>query len=573
MVIDWDLEAPGLHRFFHPFIEDTELSMSLGIIDFLIDFVEGARTAHSDYSEGADERWFESYIDLLPYAFSLDWEFPKGGTIDFVPAGQQGAGYGVRVMTFDWQGFYEKLGGGVFLEAVKHRLRVEYDYVLIDSRTGISDTAGICNVQMPDDLVVCFTFNNQSIRGAAAVAESAVSQRLKPTGEPGLRVWPVPTRVELAEKDRLEAARDATRQAFQRYLRHLSRYERQRYWGRIEVPYDAFFAFEEVLATFSDRRRHNLSVLATMEALTSYLTDGTVSELGDMSEQMRIATLAKFTRVRQPSSIVPLSSQRQIYLSYTAEDRDIAHEMGQYLNRQLGEGSVVWDELLLLPGDPWKEKLQTALHSALAVIVLVTPRRLVRGAESHASQEVISAQRADLRIIPVLFNVSWSDLAVGPEPFPSLFDITGVTLSFPPSQEDMIRLTVSLRRILETASPTLRAAALDVDDPQKGQWGGRTSHNGRTLRGWVRELSANWFEVTLEVAGQPDRPLESSVEFHLHPIFSPLVRTVPVLAERATLKLSAWGAFTVGAVTDEGRTRLELDLAELQDAPQVFRER
>lgn len=34
-MIDWDLEAPGLHRFFHPFIEDTELSMTLGIIDFL----------------------------------------------------------------------------------------------------------------------------------------------------------------------------------------------------------------------------------------------------------------------------------------------------------------------------------------------------------------------------------------------------------------------------------------------------------------------------------------------------------------------------------------------------------
>ncbi len=34
-------------------------------------------------------------------------------------------------------------------------MRKEYDYILVDSRTGVSDTAGICTVQMPDTLVVC----------------------------------------------------------------------------------------------------------------------------------------------------------------------------------------------------------------------------------------------------------------------------------------------------------------------------------------------------------------------------------------------------------------------------------
>ena len=49
--------------------------------------------------------------------------------------------------------------------------------MLIDSRTGVSDTAGICTVQMPDTLVVCFTYNNQSIKGAAAVARSIADVR------------------------------------------------------------------------------------------------------------------------------------------------------------------------------------------------------------------------------------------------------------------------------------------------------------------------------------------------------------------------------------------------------------
>jgi len=218
LVIDWDLEAPGLHRYFHPFIADKELTSSPGLIDFLIAFVEAA---HREESE-TDPEWFAGYADLEPYAFSLDWdEFPGEGTVDFVPAGQQGPAYAARVTSFGWEHFYEKLGGGVFLEAVKTRLRREYDWILIDSRTGISDTSGICTVQMPDALVVCFTFNNQSIAGAAAVTESALVQRRLPNGDAGLRISPVPMRVEINEKIKLEAARGAARERFGGFPAHL----------------------------------------------------------------------------------------------------------------------------------------------------------------------------------------------------------------------------------------------------------------------------------------------------------------------------------------------------------------
>ena len=191
LVIDWDLEAPGLHRYFHPFLEDKELTDSPGLIDYVVEFSEAARHARRANDPG-DTEWYERYTSLLRYTYSLDWDFGES-TIDFVPAGQQGRGYALRVNGFNWQEFYEKLGGGVLFEALKKRLREEYDYVLIDSRTGISDTSGICTVQMPDDLVVCFTLNEQSIKGAAAVAESADQQRRLATNEPSLRIWPVVT--------------------------------------------------------------------------------------------------------------------------------------------------------------------------------------------------------------------------------------------------------------------------------------------------------------------------------------------------------------------------------------------
>ena len=79
--------------------------------------------------------------------------------------------------SFNWQFFYDRLGGGALLEIAKERMRDEYEYILIDSRTGVSDTSGICTVQMPDALVICFTLNNQSVEGAAAVAQSVLDQR------------------------------------------------------------------------------------------------------------------------------------------------------------------------------------------------------------------------------------------------------------------------------------------------------------------------------------------------------------------------------------------------------------
>ena len=45
LVIDWDLEAPGMHRYLHPFLKDKELTDSQGLIDYFVDFATAARIA------------------------------------------------------------------------------------------------------------------------------------------------------------------------------------------------------------------------------------------------------------------------------------------------------------------------------------------------------------------------------------------------------------------------------------------------------------------------------------------------------------------------------------------------
>ena len=60
---------------------------------------------------------------------------------------------------------------------MRRYLKDEYDFVLIDSRTGLSDVGGICAVLLPDILVALVTTNNQSIDGTAEIASRIPAAR------------------------------------------------------------------------------------------------------------------------------------------------------------------------------------------------------------------------------------------------------------------------------------------------------------------------------------------------------------------------------------------------------------
>lgn len=335
LTVDWDLEAPGLHRYFYPFLSDKELTTSEGIIDLMINFECEALTPLEEGQTLAPD-WYKPHADILPYVASLKWEFPGKGTLDFIPAGQQGDYYSSRVTSFNWQNFYDNLGGGVFLEAVKERMREEYDYVLIDSRTGVSDASGICTVQMPDALVVCFTLNHQSIEGAAAVAASVYEQRRRV--EPAVQIFPVTMRVENGEKDKLELRREYARERFKRFPAHVPHEKLDDYWGGVEVIYVPYYAYEEILAPFADKRGQTVSLLASVERLTAYLTQddpqGDVTSLSPPQESERQRVLAEYARKfleaapteEQPKSEdeEQLSTAEHVFASFKPEQQAVA---------------------------------------------------------------------------------------------------------------------------------------------------------------------------------------------------------------------------------------------------------
>ena len=244
LVVDWDLESPGLHPYFRPFLDPAKVATTPGIIELINDYAWDA-TQVADPS--AD--WVQGYAQIMPHAISLNWSFfPGSGTLDFVSAGRQNRDYSAASTAIDWDNFYDRLGGGQFIDALRADMKAHYDYTLIDSRTGLSDIADICTVHLPDILVDCFTLNNQSIDGAAAIGRN-VEQRYHYRN---IQVLPVPMRIDEAEKDKADAGLATARARFGKMRAVMSQYDENDYWASVQIPYKPFYAFEETLAVFGD---------------------------------------------------------------------------------------------------------------------------------------------------------------------------------------------------------------------------------------------------------------------------------------------------------------------------------
>ncbi|MEV4517396.1 FxSxx-COOH system tetratricopeptide repeat protein [Dactylosporangium sp. NPDC049525] len=288
LVADWDLDSPGLHRFFKPFIREEALDVATGVID-MIRAYEWATTREDASGEG----WFAQYAKVQPHAFSLEWDhFPAGGAIDFLAAGQHNTAYARDLNAMNWDDFYDRLGGGQFLDAMREDMRAKYDYVLIDSRTGVGDVAGICTMQLPDILVACFTYSEQGIDGTSRVARTVHQTRRKRA----IRVLPVAMRVDPAEKEKADAGRAVALERFTGLPEGMSQADREAYWFAVEVPYRPFYNYEETLAAFGDWPRSPRTTLAAFEALASHITDGAVERMPAMDESVRLRTLNRFVR-------------------------------------------------------------------------------------------------------------------------------------------------------------------------------------------------------------------------------------------------------------------------------------
>jgi len=307
LVADWDLESPGLYRFFQPFLGGG-ISNEEGIIDLIRTYEWDAVQLASALEKAGDEddrlkdsvqrrlsKLAQDRARVQPYAFSLDWEFGNGGSLAYLSAGQQNSDYVTTLSALAWDNFYDRLHGAQFFAALRADMKRHYDYVLIDSRTGLSDVANICTVDLPDVLVDCFTLSTQGIEGAAEIARIVAGSTKR-----DISILPVPMRIDQAEKEKVDAGLTLAMRLLEGLPAGLTELARYEYWRAVEVPYQPFYAYEETLAVFGDSPGSPGSLLSAFERITGQITQGAVGALPPMDETVRVRNRALFARKPPP---------------------------------------------------------------------------------------------------------------------------------------------------------------------------------------------------------------------------------------------------------------------------------
>ena len=183
LCIDWDLEAPGLAHFFDTATQSEVLhSTSDNEAPGLVELFTIFKTKNDDTIQ-----WRDHTIQLANQ-YTPHVSLLKAGRADHT--------YTKRLHKLDWKELYRS-GLGTALEKMFEELRQEYDYVLIDARTGVTDFSGIITAQLPDILAFMFTSNEQSFNGATDVARRAVDARNELTIDRSrLLLLPIPARFE-----------------------------------------------------------------------------------------------------------------------------------------------------------------------------------------------------------------------------------------------------------------------------------------------------------------------------------------------------------------------------------------
>lgn len=188
LVMDWDLEAPGLAYYFRGLMEGGDLKAlkeSPGVLNMMWDWSgaisesktrQQAERVFSIYEEG---EVFNEYVRPVLSEENL----PMGGALDYIGAGSpvvrtpEPKPYEDALARFSWPSFFDDYAGGALLESLRSWAKNAYDFVFIDSRTGMADVAGICTMQIPDTVALCFILNRQNIDGVAKVAAAIRTRR------------------------------------------------------------------------------------------------------------------------------------------------------------------------------------------------------------------------------------------------------------------------------------------------------------------------------------------------------------------------------------------------------------
>ena len=441
LLVDWDLEAPGLHYFFKRFTDVTGVESTRGLVDILTELLN---------DEVDDKR---GRLDWASCVTSIIVE--DNTSLDLIGAGIRDEEYFGRVRRLDFNKIYDERDGGFLIETLRDEWKREYDFVLVDSRTGVTDAGGICTIQLPDLLVLFFTATEQSFDGTVKIAERALeAQTNLPVDRYNLVAIPIPSRFENSFE--FEAGQEWLSRFADGLLNIYSNWLPKTISPRIflektKQPYIPYFSFGEKLAAVELGTADTALLGYAYENLASLINHG----LEDIDEF-----------VENRDAYVKRATQIKVFISYSHDSLEHDDRVLALANRLRSEGiDTILDQYNSDPPEGWPLWMDRQIRNANFVLMVCTETyyKRVMGEEQGAiglgvrwegnlgHQHLYDKESMNTRFIPVLFTGSKEEY------IPTL--VRGVTHYYPdtpPGYEDLYRRLTNQPKVERPALSKLK---------------------------------------------------------------------------------------------------------------------
>jgi hypothetical protein len=390
LAVDWDIEAPGLHHYFAPHAGE----LSAGVLDFLEDCKRNAPRPWDHYARPMAVPDCGDNLHLMPAAAT------------------GGADYTAAVQALDWDKLYGEHEFGARLEILRAEWTKNFDLVLIDSRTGVTDFSGITTAQLPDILAFLFTANEQSLRGCCDIARRAMEARRNlPVDRPALIPLPIAAKFEQREEY------DRAKEWRARFAGELAPFFRvwmpqsvdaSRLVDILTIPYVPRWTFGEDLAAIIEPRDERGTRTASGAAI-SYSLESLAALLANRLEKVDLLCSSRDEYVLTARAGVPArgytgSQPIGVYISASGKHRDVASQIGQLLKRRL-DLRFYLPSATVTPGSSMVQAIDEELARADALLVIVGPEGLASGWQSEEIDRFLrQSLRSDMRkpLIPIV---------------------------------------------------------------------------------------------------------------------------------------------------------------------------
>jgi hypothetical protein len=298
IVCDWDLEAPGLERYFvsnnandEQYRKEMDAFLDRpGLVDLLLEYKDTLSHPPAGEPTTQPDSTHAQVGDVLlkrpsSYATKIDAN-QSPGSLRLLTAGRRlgvwRRRYGEAIRRFDWQEFYDDWAGDAYIDFFRRELVGEgpkglegaADLLLIDSRTGVTEQGGVCTHHLADLVLVLTAANDLNMEGAKWMVQALGDEQLvKSRAGRSLSVLPIASRIE--QTAQTKELVDFRRQFIKEFGNTIGKHSTNPELFAIatEIPYMPYYSYHERVVAREEEAEREANYYSKYRAIADAIVE------------------------------------------------------------------------------------------------------------------------------------------------------------------------------------------------------------------------------------------------------------------------------------------------------------